>query len=181
MLKNLLYSPAGGYLCYLKLTHSSTQTTYSLLYRYVFEGWYFGTIMGSVKIANTPTHVMWVMMVPGVVVAGHNVARIVVPVWAAVSVVPVGVVPHHVRSVHTHIIGRRHRCELHASQTRETTVKLKENMHTGIKTEIKHSTQSLGQKHRCKLHASQTRETTVKLKENRHTCIIKDRTKTPGF
>ena len=43
---------AGGYLCYFKFAHSSTQTLYLLLNRYIFEGCYFGAIMGSAKIAK---------------------------------------------------------------------------------------------------------------------------------
>ena len=39
-------------MCYFKFVHSSTQTTYSLLYRYLFEGCYLGPIMGSTKIVN---------------------------------------------------------------------------------------------------------------------------------
>ena len=34
--------------------HSSKQTIFSLLYRYLFEGYYFGAIMGSAKIAKMP-------------------------------------------------------------------------------------------------------------------------------
>ena len=49
MLKTSLYSPAGGHLCYVKLAHSSTKTTsiYLSLYRYLFEGCYFGAIRGA--------------------------------------------------------------------------------------------------------------------------------------
>ena len=39
--------------CYnMRLQHLSTQTLYSLLYRYLFEGCYFGAIMGSTEIAE---------------------------------------------------------------------------------------------------------------------------------
>ena len=47
-----LYSPAGGYLCYLKFARPRTQTIYLLLYSYLFEGCYFGAIMRSAKIAK---------------------------------------------------------------------------------------------------------------------------------
>ena len=45
-------SPAGGYLRYFEFAYSSTQTICLLLYRYLFEGCYFGAITGSVKIAK---------------------------------------------------------------------------------------------------------------------------------
>ena len=48
MLNISLYSPAGGYLGYLKFAHSSTQTTYKS--GYLFEGRYLGASMG--EIAN---------------------------------------------------------------------------------------------------------------------------------
>ena len=56
VLKTLLYSPADGYLSYIKFLHSSTQTTHLLLNRCSFERFNFGTVMGSaklVKIKNT--------------------------------------------------------------------------------------------------------------------------------
>ena len=42
-------------LCYFKFMHSSTHSRYLLLYGYLFEGCYFGAIMGSakIKIKNT--------------------------------------------------------------------------------------------------------------------------------
>ena len=52
VLKISLYSPAGGYLWYFEFTYSSTQTIYLILFRYLFEGCYFGAIMGSAKIAR---------------------------------------------------------------------------------------------------------------------------------
>ena len=50
--KNLLYSPTGGYLCFFEFGHSSTQTLCLSLHRYLFEGCYFGAIMGSANIAK---------------------------------------------------------------------------------------------------------------------------------
>ena len=44
MLKLSFYSPAVGYLCYFKFAHSSTQTIYLSLYRYLFEGCYFWNV-----------------------------------------------------------------------------------------------------------------------------------------
>ena len=39
--KYFVYSPTGGYLCYFKSVHSSSQTIYLLLDIYLFEGCYF--------------------------------------------------------------------------------------------------------------------------------------------
>ena len=50
MLKILLYSPAGRYLFYFEFVNASIQTMYLLLYRYLFEGCYFGAVMGCAKI-----------------------------------------------------------------------------------------------------------------------------------
>ena len=41
-LKFFALQPCWGYLCYFKFALSSTQTIYLLLYRYLFEGCYFG-------------------------------------------------------------------------------------------------------------------------------------------
>ena len=51
-LRILLYSPAGGHLCYFKFALSSTQTIYLLLYKYLFEECYIVATMGSAKIAK---------------------------------------------------------------------------------------------------------------------------------
>ena len=50
--KNFVYSHARGYLCYFKFGNSSTQIINLSLYRYKFEGCYFGAIMGSAKIGK---------------------------------------------------------------------------------------------------------------------------------
>ena len=52
MLNFLLYISAGGYLCYFKSANPSTQTIYLLLYRCLFGGFYFGAIMGNMRIAK---------------------------------------------------------------------------------------------------------------------------------
>ena len=46
-----LHSPAGGYLCYFKFVHSSTQTK-PYISRISFRRMLFGAIMGSAKIAK---------------------------------------------------------------------------------------------------------------------------------
>ena len=47
--KVLLYSPAAGYLCSFRFTHSSTQTKLYIV-GYSFDGCYFGAFVGSAKI-----------------------------------------------------------------------------------------------------------------------------------
>ena len=51
VLKILLYSPAEGYLCYLKCAHSNTQTKPCIV-GYLFDGCYVGAIMESAKITK---------------------------------------------------------------------------------------------------------------------------------
>ena len=52
MLVILPYNPDGGYLCFLKIAHSSTQTKQINKAGYLFEGCYFGAIMGCRKKAK---------------------------------------------------------------------------------------------------------------------------------